>query len=1315
MLHGSVNPIMTCKERRRHSRRNRHTDTAGYVEAMRKNDTTTGRLPGKKLAVPSTLVGGRLSLLFAATLLLVGLGAPDSLRAASQADTADVFVLKSGPSAVGEGETVVFVIEVGNRGPAAARNIVVADLLPSELRFVSASRDGSWANREVTWEIPLLAVGEEQEFRVTAVASGRTNGRVTAVNTATVSSDAVDPVASNNASAAGVLIEGVAGTPDVEVYKSAPDSVGGGDRFTYTIEVANIGDRYTEGVVLTDVLPPGVTVVEVSPEAENQDGVLTWPGITELRPGESKTYTVTVDAPPSPDTLTNRATVTSIDLFGDANSENNNSSAVTRVLDPQLFSDVTIEKTGPASVVSGAVVTYTLRVTNAGLGAASDVLVTDMLPTNGRFLNAVPEPSDTAGGLVSWASVPALGPNDVLTYTVELEAPTGPDTLFNVATVTSADPDGDPSNNRSSLMTTVSSVPPQGADLSVTNAPDGRVHLIEVPGESVFDTLRIVVTNQGPGLASSVILVDTLALGFNFQPQDITASRGEVVERVVTWRIGDLPPDSSVSFGIPVSFDTDGIYYNVAHVASTSPDPNQANNSDSSFVIVNEVSPEFLNISKTASRPQIGVGETVRYEVRVYWQGGARPEEVTLTDLLPRGFTYVSGTAHLNGTPLPDTARDQVGALLFPLGVLGLTDTAVVVYRGLATADALSGDGINRARASTATLDSNEATAQVRVLPGAFTDEGIILGTVYTVRPGELLEAVRGRSIGIPGVRVFLQNGRFTHTDADGRYSFEGLSPRTWVVRVDEMTLPAGSQLFPITNRHAGRGSSAFVDLKDGELHRADFAEVSYEDSVRVKIEALRAAPTSPTTHTGPGYDVRTGDASRGPYQGLAPVTPAWDWERSLRYSFEPEPEQIETEILESAARDSADAPKVVGGSLPEMIAVGVVEARLDLRSLLNGELSGLTERNRFEDALVTYSTSSDDGKQEAGARASLFADGEVGLGNRLTLRIDSEEDRRARFFNDIRPEQGYPLFGDGSSSGYSAQSKGRIFGRWSRGASFGQFGDFSTASGAYGAAGARSLGEYSRTLNGWLQRYESQRVRVDAFASRDRASQVIDEFPGRGISGPYPLSRAEGLLNSETVELVTRDRNQPGVVLSTARLQRYADYTMEPFSGRIIFKRPIPPTDENFNPVSIRVQYEVDSGAEKYWVAGANAQALLGNRLEVGGGIVRDDNPLGRFDLSSVNATLDLGRGTTFTSEYARADSASMAAGGAVRFELRHGSDRFNTRLLFLQTDSLFVNPSSSFLAARREFSFLGSARLADRTSLFGEALRTEERRTGD
>ena len=100
-----------------------------------------------------------------------------------------------------------------------------------------------------------------------------------------------------------------------------------------------------------------------------------------------------------------------------------------------------------------------------------------------------------------------------------------------------------------------------------------------------------------------------------------------------------------------------------------------------------------------------------------------------------------------------------------------------------------------------------------------------------------------------------------------------------------------------------------------------------------------------------------------------------------------------------------------------------------------------------------------------------------------------------------------------------------------------------------------------------------------NVFASHDSLRQVIDEFAALGISGPYPVSNPNGVSGTERVEIITRDRNQPALVLSAVPLTRFTDYEFEPFSGRLLFRRPVPALDERLNPVSIRVTYEVDAG----------------------------------------------------------------------------------------------------------------------------------------
>jgi hypothetical protein len=89
----------------------------------------------------------------------------------------------------------------------------------------------------------------------------------------------------------------------------------------------------------------------------------------------------------------------------------------------------------------------------------------------------------------------------------------------------------------------------------------------------------------------------------------------------------------------------------------------------------------------------------------------------------------------------------------------------------------------------------------------------------------------------------------------------------------------------------------------------------------------------------------------------------------------------------------------------------------------------------------------------------------------------------------------------------------------------------------------------------------------------------------------------------------------------------RLVDYTFEPFSGRILLTSFLPAVDEQLNPVSLRITYEVDQGGTAFWVVGADGQFKIGKGFEIGGSAVTDRNPLAPYDLYSANAVLAPGR----------------------------------------------------------------------------------------
>jgi hypothetical protein len=252
-------------------------------------------------------------------------------------------------------------------------------------------------------------------------------------------------------------------------------------------------------------------------------------------------------------------------------------------------------------------------------------------------------------------------------------------------------------------------------------------------------------------------------------------------------------------------------------------------------------------------------------------------------------------------------------------------------------------------------------------------------------------------------------------------------------------------------------------------------------------------------------------------------------------------------------------------------------------------------------------------------------------------------------------------------------------------------------------------LSAYNRTQTGLHQHLETARAALDAFASRGRLTQVVEEMPGQGISGPYALRRTDGRLNSEKVEILTRDRNQPTLILRTEPQARFVDYTLEPFTGRLLFRAPVPSRDANLNPVSIRVTYEVDGGVEDFWSYGLVGRARVGNVVEVGGTFAREENPLDKHRLFGANSTLRLGAGTYVLGEFAQSDD-SLGRGQAGRLELRHHSGRLDARLFGMRSDAAFANPSSTFGAGRGEYGLRAALRLDRHTRILGEALRTED-----
>jgi uncharacterized repeat protein (TIGR01451 family) len=304
-----------------------------------------------------------------------------------------------------------------------------------------------------------------------------------------------------------------------------------------------------------------------------------------------------------------------------------------------------------------------------------------------------------------------------------------------------------------------------------------------------------------------------------------------------------------------------------------------------------------LLVNKVGDKSVAEVGDSVRYFIRVRNTTNGAIPNVRIEDLLPAGFRFIPGTVRLltnvaadrsTAATLADPAGGVGRALTFNLGTAGAipgNTTWELSYFVRLGVGSQQGDGINRATAVfqgvAGLVRSNTAQYRVRVQGGVFSNEGCIVGKVYMDCDGNGVQNndSGSRELGIPGVRLIMLDGTNITTDNEGKYSICGVKPQTHVIKVDRSTLPKGSRLMPSSNRNAGVGDSIFVDLKAGELSRADFIEGACSPEVLDQVKARRAlggvlAPEKETS-SDLKIDNRPSQGEQQIMPGLRPVSPA--------------------------------------------------------------------------------------------------------------------------------------------------------------------------------------------------------------------------------------------------------------------------------------------------------------------------------------------------------------------------------------------------------------------------------------------------------
>ena len=469
------------------------------------------------------------------------------------------------------GDNVTYTVTVSNDGIGDANNVVIVDRLGEGLTFVSASDNGVWdpVKRTVTWIVDL-AKGESRTFYVNATVDAYGN----------VSNSLV---VGNKTAGVNVTV------PEINPNKTANiENPNFGDNVTYTVTVTNDGIGDANNVVVKDTLGKGLKFISATGNYTFDEATNTITWIVDLAKGESKTFKVNA-------TVSGYGNVTNTVIVGNKTFNKN-------VTVPEINSNKTVNNEIPNF---GDNVTYSVTVTNDGIGDANNVVVCDILGKGLKFLNADGNFTyDEKTGTITW--IVDLVKGETKTFNVNV-------------TVLSY---GDLSNKVVVGNKTVIK------NITVPEINPGKEINIEVPNFGDNVTYTVIVNNTGKVNATDVVVADKLGEGLVF----VSASDGGVYNettRTITWII-------NLTAG-----ETKYLYVNTTVSAY--------GNITNSVIVGNKTFnknvtvPEIIPV-KEVNSSDIHIGDEINYTIAVSNPGKTNATNIVIKDVLPEGLKFINAS-----------------------------------------------------------------------------------------------------------------------------------------------------------------------------------------------------------------------------------------------------------------------------------------------------------------------------------------------------------------------------------------------------------------------------------------------------------------------------------------------------------------------------------------------------------------------------------------------------------------------------------------------------------------------------------------------
>ncbi len=478
-------------------------------------------------------------------------------------------------------------------------------------------------------------------------------------------SDNTDPQTSNNTDSKTFEV----GKSNLHATKTASKTtLQLNEEFTYTIELSNPnnGSNPTvkaRNVTISDTLPSQISFVSLNDTSwcSQSNGTITCSG-SDLDVSNTRSVTITAKATSGGTNIKNTATTNT-----DSTDYNTMPEYPNATVDVQLANIVLSQSlVGGITSTNAAVdsnVTYRLHVVNNGASPASNVTLTDTLPS-GIISTSYDKTYWTCSGTSTincTLNNTSLANGESYDLDIYVTMPSSHQDITNDANISTDSTESDTGDNSSSLLTHV-----KGADLDIVKTPDNGSTDI-----GTNYTYTIKVTN-GSGLADAqnVSVTDTLDSNMIYASDTGGCTQSG---QTLTCNLGNITSGSNASFTVTVIMPTDSLN-DVTNSASVSTDTDQENSDNLTDTATTHITGPNLNITKDANVSEVGLGKTFSYTINVANVNSANatnadiedqlPSGVKITNITPNGWTCpstpITGTFHCTKSNFPGNSSDTL-------------------------------------------------------------------------------------------------------------------------------------------------------------------------------------------------------------------------------------------------------------------------------------------------------------------------------------------------------------------------------------------------------------------------------------------------------------------------------------------------------------------------------------------------------------------------------------------------------------------------------------------------------------------------------